>query len=432
MRCIGGLLLTCALFVGMVVFLVPLYTPEGLTFLGMPLPMQTRWSYREFLEEQALLIARRPLQPTSSHLEQVPDPRTPAELGVELDVERTFLQTPFESLLSRWFRREPMKERVRPVWRFVPRDFSSLEEFVYRHQLPPRPARVIYDNGRVRVEEGRTGVRLKTERVISEVAMALEEGKTSFELPLEKNLPTVSEESLQQITGIVAEFSTRFNPRDRNRTENICLAAQSLNGALILPGGRLSFNKVVGERTAKNGYKLATIFRRGKEALGVGGGVCQVSGTLFNAALLANLRILQRQNHSKVVAYLPGGRDATVDFGIVDLVIENTHPYPVAILTEVRDGTTWVGIAGKPDPNLKVDVVTTLTATWSPPLRYVEDNTLPIGKTRVVEKGRWGRKYATWRIIRYNGEIILRERVAESTYPAFPRVVAVGTMVGGG
>jgi vancomycin resistance protein YoaR len=421
-----SLLGACVLLGGGGVLLVPFCTPEGLTFMGFPLPPQTCWAYREFLEKQAEQIARRSLQPFSPHLTRLPVAQTARGLGVELDVEGTYRRTPFESLLSRWLRRQPMAEPIRPVWRFVPKDFSSLNEFVVKYQLPPAPAKVFYEEGRLWVQKERTPVRLQTEKIPEVVVKALEEGQTAFELPLQREPPAVPDESLHQITGIISEFSTRFDPGNRNRTENLRLAVQSLNGILVLPGRRLSFNEAVGERSVGKGYKLATIFRQGKEALGIGGGVCQVSGTLFNAALLAGLRIVERQNHSKPVAYLPPGRDATVDFGSVDLVIENTKPFPIAILGEVRGGRLWIGIAGMPDPDLKVSVFSVLVSAWDPPTRYVLDASLPKGETRLLEEGRGGRRWVTWRVVKYGGSVISRERVAESVYPPLPRVVARG------
>ncbi|MCL6624286.1 MAG: hypothetical protein K6T17_06680, partial [Fimbriimonadales bacterium] len=160
-----GLLGACVLLGGAGVLLVPFCTPEGLTFMGLPVSPQTCWAYREFLEKQAEQVTRRSLQPFSPHLTRLPGTQTARDLGVELDVEATYRRTPFESLLSRWLRREPMAEPVRPVWRFVQKDFSSLNEFVVKYQLPPAPARVFYEGGRLWVQRERTPVRLQTEKI---------------------------------------------------------------------------------------------------------------------------------------------------------------------------------------------------------------------------------------------------------------------------
>ncbi len=124
--------------------------------------------------------------------------------------------------------------------------------------------------------------------------------------------------------GPIAEYSTRFDSTLVNRTENIRLAAKALDGKVLAPGERFSFNESVGRRTAEAGYREALIIDGNKFTLGLGGGVCQVSSNLYNAVILAHLEILERHRHSLLVDYVPPGQDATVSFPSLDFSFRNS------------------------------------------------------------------------------------------------------------
>lgn len=137
----------------------------------------------------------------------------------------------------------------------------------------------------------------------------------------------------------IAQYSTYFDSSQVNRTENIRLAAKALDGKLLAPGERFSFNESVGERTAEAGYKVAMIIV-GKEFVpGLGGGVCQVSSTLYNAVSLAGLEILERHAHSLEITYVPYGQDATVAYGVLDFKFRNNTEDDLLIRSSVEGGT---------------------------------------------------------------------------------------------
>ena len=129
----------------------------------------------------------------------------------------------------------------------------------------------------------------------------------------------------------VYTFETEFGNSSRNRVNNIRTAARKLNGAVILPGEEFSFNHRVGARTVKAGYNVAPIIIQGKKEKGVGGGVCQVSTTLYNAALKAGFEITERHEHTREVGYVEPGQDATVSYGHADLKLLNTTSRPFVI-----------------------------------------------------------------------------------------------------
>jgi len=167
----------------------------------------------------------------------------------------------------------------------------------------------------------------------------------------------------------------------------------------LAPGEKLSFNKTVGRRTIENGFKLAGVYKAGKHDLGIGGGICQVSSTLYNAVLLSDLKVLRRQNHSMPVAYLPVGRDATVDYGSIDLVFENTMSTPVAISSSYTPGRLTFRVLGKKDPSISVKILSIGHRSWDTGVKTVMDPTLPAGKRLIVEKGSRGHSVSTYRLV---------------------------------
>ncbi len=161
--------------------------------------------------------------------------------------------------------------------------------------------------------------------------------------------------------------------------------------------------------------------------MGVGGGICQVSSTLYNAALLGELKIVRRANHSIPVDYVPLGRDATVTDTGIDLVIENPHDHPIAIATELGRSSLTIRILGQPVAGRTVVLKTERSQPKSPPVQRIPDPNLPVGKERVIKKGAAGVRVVLWREVYENGILVKRERVATSVYRAQPRVIAVGT-----
>ena len=140
-------------------------------------------------------------------------------------------------------------------------------------------------------------------------------------------------------------FSTNFKPGDDNgRDTNIKLASDAINQSLVQPGEEFSFNKTVGPTTEKNGFKLAMIYVNGQKDEGYGGGVCQVSSTLYNAAANAGMKITERHDHSLPVLYVEAGKEAATSYGVKDFKFINELSYPVVINSQVADGKITVSI----------------------------------------------------------------------------------------
>jgi len=175
-------------------------------------------------------------------------------------------------------------------------------------------------------------------------------GIAKLENPTIVLMPKVDQGLLAQVRQKkIGQYTTYFNSRNHNRSHNIKLAAEAINNYVLLPGEIFSFNKVVGKRTRAKGYLEAPIIVKGELSEGIGGGICQVSSTLFNAIDRAGIHIVKRYSHSREVPYVPPGRDATVSWNGPDLVFQNKYPYPVLIRAKSIYGQVYVSIHSFPE-----------------------------------------------------------------------------------
>lgn len=159
--------------------------------------------------------------------------------------------------------------------------------------------------------------------------------------------PAITTEDMDgRICGDILGSYTTYGGGTSDRITNLTLAAKACDGVELQPGESFSYNETLGERTAERGYKSAGVFVNGQPAEGLGGGICQVSTTLFMACLYANLEIVQRSNHSGRVEYVPAGMDAAVSWGNPDFVFRNNTDYPIKISADYTDGTVNVKIYG--------------------------------------------------------------------------------------
>jgi vancomycin resistance protein YoaR len=166
---------------------------------------------------------------------------------------------------------------------------------------------------------------------------------SKLEAPMKPVFPKVDSELLATVREqMIGQYTTYFNENNKNRSKNIRLAAKAINNQFVFPGETFSFNQVVGVRSASRGYTRAKIIVRGEVAEGIGGGICQISSTLFNAADRAGLKIVQRYSHSRHVPYVPPGRDATVSWYGPDFSFQNPYSQPVLIRALVSGGQTTI------------------------------------------------------------------------------------------
>jgi vancomycin resistance protein YoaR len=270
------------------------------------------------------------------------------------------------------------------------------------------------------------GFRLDASRVFDATLIAFRD-QAPVELPLKLDEKKVPDEVLSKITDVVSEFSTRFSEGKASRSTNIRLAARKIDGLVLAPGESFSFNGVVGKRTREAGFKEAGVYKDGKHDIDIGGGICQVSTTLYNAVLFANLKVTKRQNHSMPVPYVPIGRDAAVDYNRIDLGFTNTLDIPVAINAHVETGKITFRVLGQKDPSLAVKIESSDRRSWAVGEKIQRDPSLPEGKRRVIEKGSGGHSINTFRVVYRDGKELKREPLGRSHYRGGVRIVAVGT-----
>lgn len=169
--------------------------------------------------------------------------------------------------------------------------------------------------------------------------------EVQLEAPVKAVEPRVSAALLQEISKRrLGSYSTQFNAANKERTINIALSAQAINGTVIFPGEVFSFNKIVGERTKERGYQRAPVIVRGEFSEDIGGGICQVSSTLFNAADQNGIQMIERYTHSRRVPYVPAGRDATVSWWGPDFSFKNLYNEPIVIRSRISKGNLTIEI----------------------------------------------------------------------------------------
>jgi vancomycin resistance protein YoaR len=354
----------------------------------------------------------------------------PSELGVTLDDVASVKDLPLQTFVGdaqAFVTQSEFPEEKRPiVFKADQAALDALEKRVRQALGPNRPARVHWVKGAIVRKPEVAGFEVDPQRLPEAVSEAIL-ADHKLELPLTEAEKHVSDEALASIKEVVSEFTTRFSAGNRPRSSNIRTAASKIDGVVLLPGEKFSFNETVGRRTLRAGFKLAGVYINGRHDTGVGGGICQVSTTLYNSALFANLAIRKRANHSLPVPYVPLGRDATVDYGNLDLVFENTYTTPIALSAHYLPGKLTFRVLGVKKPGLTVKVAQTGHRAWGSSVQKIFDNRIPAGRTRVIKGGSTGHSVATYRYVYENGKLVRRERLGYSRYGGEPTIIAVGT-----
>ncbi len=250
-----------------------------------------------------------------------------------------------------------------------------------------------------------------------------------FRIPLIKSVPEVTQTILQDnlFKDELASFTTYLSASNVPRTSNIRTSAGYMNDIVLAPGNEFSFNQMVGQRTKARGFQEAGAYVNGRLVPEFGGGVCQMSTTTYNAALLANLQITERNNHSMTVGYVPLGLDAMVNWGTSDLRFVNNTKFPIRILAEQKTNYVKVTILGTKENDNKVVMDRTLISTK--PQQFIQkvNTAMAPGTARVVIDGHNGHVVDTFRsIVSPDGTNLGRTFEAKSTYRKVDQVTEVG------
>ena len=254
------------------------------------------------------------------------------------------------------------------------------------------------------------------------------EDQRFVELPVDVQQPNMTTEQFEALLfrDKLSSVTTQFNASLVNRTINVKLAGNSCNGAILNPGDVFSYNGTVGPRTVERGYREATIFNQGTTEDGVGGGICQVSSTIYSAALHADLKIVERYNHSLMITYISLGEDATVAWGSADFRFQNNTDMPIKVSVSFSGSSITVSIWGTAFQNKTVKMATNkLSETPWTTITQV-DNTLKPGEQVVKNNGFTGYTTETYRVVYIDGVEVSRTFENRSVYRKLDKLILVG------
>lgn len=302
-------------------------------------------------------------------------------------------------------------------------DFDAIYNEVY-----VEPVDAVYDPETQSVSGGTSGVSLDKEGAKAAFDAAGPGETVEFDLTVTPPGVTAGQMENMLFADKLAEKTTTLSTSSANRINNISLAAQAFNGLILNPGEEFSFNGVVGERTSEKGYKPAGAFANGTTVDEVGGGICQVSSTLYFCTLKADLEILVRECHGMAVAYIPAGFDATVYWPSQDFKFANNRNYPIKLVAYVDDNGLTIEIWGTKENDITVMLESNIDHYIAPNVQYVEDDTLAPGEKKVRSYGVDGFVSLAYKIyVDGNGNEIKRELLSKDTYiPQGKTIIAVG------
>lgn len=312
---------------------------------------------------------------------------------------------------------------------FEPEKVNLDELYTQIHKLPV-DAQSSIENGTIVYKQESDGITFNLEEA---KFLYNNSSENEIKIPLLITKPniTIDKLILDSFGDVLATYSSKYKESEKNRTVNVKLATNKINGTILLPGQEFSFNKVVGKRTSENGFKVATVYSSNRLAQGLGGGICQVSSTLYNVALLADLNIVERKNHQLTVAYVPLGRDATVAYGSIDFRFTNNRNNPVKIVAEAKNGVLTIKLLGtkeQSDEGKEVIIKNVTNSSKAYRTNTIKDNTMKVGESVIVQNGGYGYTVSTYKIVKVNGVEISNTFLHKDVYNPLQKIVKVGTI----
>lgn len=299
-------------------------------------------------------------------------------------------------------------------------------------EIPKDSYLKINTNDTVEVVPSQDGMSVDINKAYQDILAQYKEydKKPTIELVLKASKPDKTTEDIMMlgVETLISSYTTYFNSSDTGRSYNISVAAKALDGVLVAPGEIFSFNSVVGPRSSESGYKDAKVIINNEFVDGIGGGVCQVSSTLYNSVLLANMGIVERSNHSLPVSYVPYGRDATVAYNLIDFSFKNTSLKHIYLKTIFNTGRITIKIYGNTSAKRQVTITTKVDERT--PYKVIEevDPNLAKGITVVKRYGVQGMKVTAKRLVLEEGGY-KSEVLPGSIYNSLNQIVVKGTAV---
>ena len=355
-----------------------------------------------------------------------------AELGCEFDIDQAIDQAlqvgrneDFIKNISDYvglkFLDDSRTFEVKPQ---IPQDIEDriYEDIKSKIERKPENASISIGSS-IDVKKGEEGVKINRDEFRKAIYDAIKPNvDVTVKVPIESVTPEITSDELSRIDGIIGTYRTNFSPNVEGRNENIRLSAQYMNNYLLMPGEVFSYNKVTRLKTVSNGYKNATVIVYGEIEDGLGGGVCQVSSTLYNSVLYSGLEIVQRRPHSIPSSYVNYGRDAVVSDNAIDFKFKNNYDFPVYLKTYVGSSSVTVTIYGNTGSVPEIDIISNVVSVKPRAVKYIDDPNLEKGKEVVKTKGRDEIRSETYVVI--NG---VKKLVSKDRYPSQTKVIMRGT-----
>lgn len=340
--------------------------------------------------------------------------------GIIIDEEA--LRQEIINLVNRNIEGENIKEIEIPVITKEPNqiDLEKIQREIYKE-----PKNASFD-GKLSIHSDGIDFAVTME----EAKKIIEEKKEEYIIPLKITKPEITTDMLgeEAFPDKLGGFSTRYDASNKNRGTNIELAAEAINGTVLQPGERFSFNGIVGPTTASKGYMLAGAYSAGELVQNYGGGICQVSSTIYNAVLRANLEIVERYNHSSVVSYVDPGLDATISYGSRDLKFRNPRKYAVKINARATNGILEVEVYGIfEEKEYDIELTSETTDIIICNTKYIYDSSLAEGQEVIQTGGANGAKSISYKIIKQNGRVISKTELTRDSYNPMTKVVRTGS-----
>ena len=291
---------------------------------------------------------------------------------------------------------------------------------------------LIRENGKFVFVEGKTGVAVNVEAsaALIEEYIVSEWDLTPAEVALSAEIsqPKGTKEELAKVKDLLGGYNTNFSSSVAGRITNIEVATDRINGTVLYPGEEFSVNETILQRDAANGYAIAASYLSGTTVQSYGGGVCQVSTTLYNAVILAELKISERSAHSMTVAYVPIAMDAAIAGDYMDLKFVNNTEAPIYIEGYTKNKNLYFNIYGEETraSNRKISFETEIIGIEDPGTKFVATND-PVGTIKKVQSKHYGYTSKLWKIVTIDGVRDSRTQFNKSNYRSSPRIVNIGT-----
>ncbi|MGE5371975.1 MAG: VanW family protein [Solirubrobacterales bacterium] len=296
----------------------------------------------------------------------------------------------------------------------------------------PRNASVLYRNGVLDQRSDQVGYKLDQEQAQEAVKTALNTGNAGhIRIALTEIQPRIKMDEIVSIKDMLGVFATTLDQSQKGRTKNIERAAKQLDGTIVMPNETFSMNETLGPRTGENGYVKAPVLTSKGIKRDLGGGICQVATTLYDAVMQANLQIVERQPHSKPVDYAPDGLDATILGDQVDFRFKNTSKDPVMISALMRDDKLYLRVFGTQSATYDRAESVTDTQVVQPRVTVRYDPSLSKGVKIVKTKGTNGKRTRTFQVLYKNGKEVSRKLIDEQYKPGKDEVVVYGSRPSG-